>query len=166
MNALSIDDKGLFFMIQTTDNTLRVYFQCPTECGSCSFPNNCSSCADGYVLNGVTCVPRPTNCVKNIYLHGDVCEQYCHKKCKTCNQTWTDCYECADYYSRNEEGKCVIADKTVEFLRKARGLFNLVRKKGFKFFFLSLDDLWLYNFHSREYDGVVKNVFEMIKLIE
>ena len=142
-----IEPNGLYLVPLTSDNLIRVFYQCPGECVTCSFPNNCTSCVDTHVLNGATCVERPSQCVNNRYLYENICEQYCHKMCKTCNQTWTDCYECSEYYTKNNEGKCVIESQSLDFARKARGFFNLIRRKGFKFFFFALDDLWLYDFH-------------------
>ena len=46
-----------------------------------------------------------------------------------------------------------------------RVLLNFVRRRGVKTLFLAVDDLWLYNFHSQEYDGTVEIVFETIDFI-
>ena len=32
--------------------------------------------------------------------------------------------------------------------------------------FLALDDLWLYNYHSQQYDGTALTIFETIQFIE
>ena len=53
---------------------VNTYFECPSECVACTFPNSCSSCLPGYNLeNGKCILPAPTNnstnnlthCVKN-----------------------------------------------------------------------------------------------------
>ena len=48
----------------------------------------------------------------------------------------------------------------------AKPLVNLVKKKGMKNIFFALDDLWLYQYHEQEYDGVVKDVFQLISLTQ
>ena len=47
-----------------------------------------------------------------------------------------------------------------------RPFLNLIRKRGFKWAFMVVDDLWLYQYHKRDYDGIVKNVFITISFIE
>ena len=47
-----------------------------------------------------------------------------------------------------------------------RPFLNIVRRKGMKFFFMVLDDLWLYNYHKQKYKGVIKRVFITIKFVE
>ena len=101
----------------TSGTSLYTYYKCPAECVNCSFPNNCSSCITGYTLQGGSCInpqqgsPVSSNlshCVNNQFQVGNICQDYCHKKCKTCNKTRTDCHECADFYTKNEEGDCVV----------------------------------------------------------
>ena len=86
-----MDAKGLYYFAIADDQKLHTFYQCSVGCANCSFPNNCSVCGSGYILKGTYCFPKPTQCMGNVVLKGDVCEEYCHKKCKTCNQTWTDC---------------------------------------------------------------------------
>ena len=66
----------------------------------------------------------------------------------------------------DENGKCVIENKAIEVGRKVRILLNVIRRRSFKFLFLVLDDLWLYNFHENEYDGITKELLTNIKLFE
>ena len=47
-----------------------------------------------------------------------------------------------------------------------RPLLNLIRKRGMKFVFLMIDDLWLYQYHKKKYDGIVRAVFKTISFIE
>ena len=74
--------------------------------------------------------------------------------------------ECAEFYARDEEGKCVVESSTLDLLSKIRTFLNLVKRRGVKTLFVALDDLWLYNFHKQEYDGSVDAVFKTIKFIE
>ena len=144
-----------------------LYFACPPECQTCSFPNNCTSCSQGYVLNGITCVPKPTHCVQNQFLTGNICKEYCHYSCKTCNQTRYDCYECAQFYTKNEKGECKVDNNDGIFLvLMTRPFLNILRRKGLKFVFMVVDDLWLYNFQDQKYNGIVNEVFITIKFIE
>ena len=43
---------------------------------------------------------------------------------------------------------------------------NLIKRRGVKALFLAVDDLWLYNYHSNQYDGTALVVFETIQFIE
>ena len=54
----------------------------------------------------------------------------------------------------------------MDLATKVRPFLNLFKRKGLKSLFLALDDLWLYHYHKKEYDGSVKVVFETISFIE
>ena len=41
-----------------------------------------------------------------------------------------------------------------------------MRKRGMKFFFMAIDDLWLYQYHKKKYNGIVKDIFKTISFIE
>ena len=43
-NSAIVDESGLYYIFATNDDKIRTYFECPSECASCSFPNNCSAC--------------------------------------------------------------------------------------------------------------------------
>ena len=161
----TMDESGLYLAVIVGTN-LYTFYQCPDECSTCSFPNNCSACNKGYILKRSTCVPKPTHFVKNIFIKGSICKEYCDKKCKTCNQTKSDCYECADFYKKNAAGNCVMKSGSLELVTKIRPFINFIRRKGFKAMFAAVDDIWLYNYHKREYDGTVQNVFETIRFVE
>ena len=60
----------------------------------------------------------------------------------------------------------MIANGALEIVNKARPFLNFVRRKGIKSFFVAVDDIWLYNYHIKEYDGIVKVVFETISFVE
>ena len=81
------------------------YYKCPAECAACLFPNNCTSCIAGHILQTGVC-SKASHCVKNILKKNDVCEEYCSKQCKTCNQTKDDCVECALFYEMDQNGRC------------------------------------------------------------
>ena len=51
-------------------------------------------------------------------------------------------------------------------LTKFRPFLNFVKKNGVKSFFVAVDDMRLYNFHKKEYDGITKVVFESINFVE
>ena len=108
IKSVKIDGSGLYYFVIANDQKLHTFYHCATGCVNCSFPNNCSVCEEDYILKGAYCFPKPTQCVGNVVLKGNVCEEYCHKKCRTCNQTRTDCYECSDFYAMDSSGECVI----------------------------------------------------------
>ena len=72
--SLIVDQSGLYYHAITFNNKLYIFYHCSTGCSSCSFPNNCSVCEDGYILKGAYCFPKPTQCVRNVILKGNVCE--------------------------------------------------------------------------------------------
>ena len=90
--STTTDSRGLYSIFCIGFGAIELYFSCPEECLTCTFPTNCTECSEGYVLKGGTCVEKPTHCVQNKFQFNNVCQEYCHKKCKTCNQTRTDCY--------------------------------------------------------------------------
>ena len=108
-----------------------------------------------------------SHCVGNKFIKGtSICEEYCSRKCKTCFKTKWDCVECADFYTKNGKGKCVIKNTHLSIFIDTRPFLNLVRRKGLKWMFMVVDDLWLYQYHKQEYDGNVKVVFKTISFIE
>ena len=44
---------------------LHIFYECPPECSSCFFPNNCSTCISGYQLEGGKCIREYSHCVQN-----------------------------------------------------------------------------------------------------
>ena len=105
-------------------------------------------------------------CVKNVVLKNEICEEYCLKKCKTCNQTKEDCIACAEFYEKNEKGECEIESGWFEIMTKVRPFLAFITRKGFKAFFFIINDLWLYDYHEREYDGILKEIFKAISFVE
>ena len=49
---------------------------------------------------------------------------------------------------------------------KARPIINILRKGCVKMLFLGVDDFWLYEYHIKQYDGIMKVIFETISFIE
>ena len=47
-----------------------------------------------------------------------------------------------------------------------RPFLNVIRRKGIRFLFMAIDDLWLYNYHNKKYKGIIRDVFITIKFIE
>ena len=68
-----MDGRGLYYFVIANDQQLHTFYHCATGCAHCSFPNNCSVCEEGYILKGAYCFPKPTRCVGNILLKGNVC---------------------------------------------------------------------------------------------
>ena len=106
IRSVKMDARGLYYNALASDQRIYTFYHCPDECSSCVFPNNCTVCQEGYILKGGYCYEKPIVRVQNIFLKGKVCQEYCHRKCRTCNQTRTDCYECAQFY-KMEDGQCV-----------------------------------------------------------
>ena len=141
------------------------YYSCPPECSSCVFPNYCTSCSEGYSLNGSQCIQSPNNCVHQKAYKGGMCEEYCHRSCKSCREA-EECIECAELYARDAGGKCVVENMALAALKDAMPFMGAVKKRGFKMFFLSLEDLWLYNYHRQSYDGFAGQVFSTISFLQ
>ena len=57
-------------------------------------------------------------------------------------------------------------EKSLVIFLNVRPFLNLLRKKGLKMIFLAVDDLWLYQYHKQEYDGIVEVVFTTISFVE
>ena len=76
------------------------------------------------------------------------------------------CEECAEFYTKNEKGECVIENRGLSIFTDIRPLLNLLRRRGLKWIFMVVDDLWLYQYHEREYDGIVADVFRTISFVE
>ena len=71
---IATDPRWLYFIVTTFEPSIDVLYRCPEECSSCSFPNNCTSCQEGYALEGGVCQVIMTNCVQNKFIKGKVCE--------------------------------------------------------------------------------------------
>lgn len=54
----------------------------------------------------------------------------------------------------------------MEIITKIRPFLNFIKRKGFKALFLVVDDLWLYDYHQKQYDGTLEVVFHTISFIE
>ena len=107
-----------------------------------------------------------SQCVKNKFVDEGICEIYCHESCRTCNQTRYDCVECAELYTKDYDGKCVIENQSLSIFKDIRPFLNIVRKRSHKWVFMVVDDLWLYQYHQKEYDGIIRDVFKIIAFIE
>lgn len=59
----------------------------------------------------------------------------------------------------------MIESGILEVTSIARPFMNFLKRKGVKTLFFLIDDLWLYNFHKKDYDGIIYNVFQTIKFI-
>ena len=92
---------------------------------SCVLPNNFTVCEEGYILKGGFRYPRSTAYIQNVLLKGNACQEYCHRKCRTCNQTRIDCYECAQFY-KVEDGQCVKEIVVLDWVGKVRILLNFL----------------------------------------
>ena len=66
----------------------------------------------------------------------------------------------------NEKGNCVIGSQVLSIFTDVRPVLNLARRKGLKWIFMVVDDLWLYQYHKQDYDGIVEDVFRTISFIE
>ena len=112
------------------------------------------------------CVRNPTHCVQNIFVGDGVCQEYCDRRCKTCNRTRTDCVECSDFYTKDGNGECVVASRSLFLFVSVRPFLNVVKKRGHRWMFMAIDDLWLYQYHQQEYGGIIKDVFTTIAFVE
>ena len=160
-------DKLFQYFVATSFSGVKVFYECPSECTACHFPNNCSNCVDGYQLEMGKCTQQGySNCVKNKFIDEGICELYCDESCKTCNQTKYDCVECAEFYTKDADGKCIIENQSLSIFKDIRPFLTIFRKRGYKWVFMVVDDLWLYQYHQKEYDGIIRDVFKTIAFIE
>ena len=99
---------------------------------------------EGYSLaNGECIADADSSCVGNRKYKNGVCEDFCHEKCKSCTDIWTECKECADLYVR-EGGDCVMENDPLNILSKIRPFLALFRSSGVKSFLFVVSDLRLY----------------------
>ena len=75
---ITMTPSGLYFVVSAiTPLAIEVFYQCPAECATCYFPNNCTTCIQGYQLQDHRCERYYTNCVRNSFFMEDICRQYC-----------------------------------------------------------------------------------------
>ena len=60
----------------------------------------------------------------------------------------------------------MIENQGLSIFTDIRPFLNLLRRKGVKWIFMVVDDLWLYQYHKQEYDGIVEVVFRTISFVE
>ena len=158
---LNIDESYLYYILNVNSPQIYIFFKCPSECITCSFPNNCSQCISGYHLNGGVCENHSSG-NNNHSNHSNVC----NRKCKKCSETKMQCLECFEFYVKNSQGFCEIENGSLSIFITIRPFLNILRRKGLKFLFLAIDDLWLYQYHKIKYDGTIREVFSTISFIQ
>ena len=50
--------------------------------------------------------------------------------------------------------------------KNIRPFLNALRKRGVKWIFMMVDDLWLYQYHQQQYEGIIRDVFKTIAFVE
>lgn len=92
---------------------------CSSSCATCeNTPDSCTSCKDGFILNGTVCLQCPNNCktceieggssyctscLDGFYLDKKECFA-CHETCATCkNQSKSSCYTCHEGYYKDRQ---------------------------------------------------------------
>ena len=63
------------------------------------------------------------------------------------------------------KGQCIIESNTLSIFVDVRPFLNVLKKRGFKWVFLVVDDLWLYQYHQRQYEGIIRDVFKTIAFV-
>ena len=61
-----MDDSGMYYVVTANDQNMYTFYHCPEECSTCTFPNNCTACVNGYYLSEGKCL-KQTPCVDNKY---------------------------------------------------------------------------------------------------
>ena len=150
-----VDSNELYFVLALT-HSIQVFFRCPEECTACYFPNNCSACIPNYYLQGGQCLQDPSHCVQNKFIAKGICEEYCDRRCKTCNMSRTDCVKCAQFHQMDADGQCVIQSQSLSIFISVRPLLNVLKRRGHRWIFMVVDDLWLYQYHQKEYEGIIR----------
>lgn len=126
------------------------------------------------MVDGVCEVPAPatptpmnaSQCVGDEWESKVVCSEYCSRECGACWDVKDDCASCAEFYTMDGSGECVIENEVLNIMNKCRPFFNFIRRGAFKYLFLLLDDLWLYEYHYTEYKGILKVIFSTIRFVE
>ena len=60
----------------------------------------------------------------------------------------------------------MIESQSLSIFKDIRPFLNIVRKRGHKWVFMVVDDLWLYQYHQKEYEGIIRDVSRTIVFIE
>ena len=140
---------------------------CPSNCLTCTSPTICTTCATAYVLNGVT----------------NLCDQ-CPSNCNTCTSP-TVCSVCAPNYILNASNLCdlnqnsILNSSSVEETTFFQDfIVGLLDNDGISFvnkipggrralpflcFLVNIDELWLYQYHERNYGDTMNTLFESIQ---
>ena len=84
--------------------------------------------------------------MRNEFVKDGICREYCGRECKACDQNKHDCIDCADLYQKDGEGKCEVIGSLSIFV-SVRPFLNMIRRRGTKWVFMMVDDLWLYQYH-------------------
>lgn len=105
-------------------------------------------------------------CTGGITIMDGICEQFCHDKCRSCTEVWTECVECADFYIKDDQGNCVIENGVLSAVTVARPILNLLKGKAFTNLFFAISDLRFYDYHNKDYNGLEKQVFMTIRFVE
>ena len=59
-----------------------------------------------------------------------------------------------------------MASPSLSIFVSVRPFLNVLKKRGHRWIFMMLDDLWLYQYHQKEYGGIVRDVFVTIAFVE
>ena len=60
----------------------------------------------------------------------------------------------------------MIGSQSLSIFTSVRPFLNVLKKRGHRWLFMVLDDLWLYQYHQQQYEGIVREVFATIAFVE
>ncbi|KAK8846429.1 hypothetical protein M9Y10_020450 [Tritrichomonas musculus] len=106
--------------------------ECSKSCATCNLKADiCTSCKDGYILNGTVClkcsdgcktceiegeVSSCTSCLDGFYLDNEQCKK-CSDECETCYDSSSYCYTCVEGFYKSYQyddlsGDCTLCNET------------------------------------------------------
>ena len=137
---------------------------CPTECSLCSSGTICSSCKTGYSLSSNTCTVNvvPINNTLPINPPPAPPTSNTTSTSNTTNTSLDSTFKLKiSFFESMLEG--LIANQGVQGINKIPGGRKLV---PFLCFLVNIDELWLYQYHERNYGSFMGKLFEGVQSLE
>ena len=101
-----MDRYGVYWWAADITGHLYTFYDCTYECPTCIFPNNCTTCIEGFYLDNAWCLEASqeqasnqsepneadlTMCFKEEMYENGICHEYCSRECENCVSSTSDC---------------------------------------------------------------------------